>query len=89
MEEITNDSGTVLDSLVETRKVVELQADIKKLTKQKEQLKDSKANKLLAKSKSRVTKLESKVKLLKAENKKLSDKYVKLLEILLTKHTAT
>ena len=88
-EEIVNDSGPVLNSLMETQKTAELQSEVKKLTKQKEQLKDSKVNKLLAKSKSRVTKLESKVKLLKAENKKLSEKYVKLLETLLAKQTAT
>ena len=89
LENITHNSAPISDSLTQSRIAIELRAEIKKLTKQNEQLKDSKANKLLAKSKSRVTKLESKVKLLKAENKKLSDKYVKVLETLLAKHTAT
>ena len=89
LEDITEDSGPVLDSLVETRKTAELQLEIKMLTKQKEQLKESKVNKLLIKSKSRVTKLESKVRLLKTEKKKLYDKYIQLLESLVAKQTST
>ena len=85
LEEVINDSGPVLDSLLETQEIVELRAQIQKLIRQNEQLKDSKANRLLAKSKSRQAKLETKVKMLKTENKKLLEKYIKLLESLLPK----
>ena len=85
LEEIANDSGPGLDSLLETQEIAELRDQIQKLIRQNEQLKDSKANKLLAKSKSRQAKLEAKVKMLKTENKKLLEKYVKLLETLLPK----
>ena len=91
LEEIVNDSESVLDALLETREVAEgnlvakLRDQIKKLIRQVEQLKDSKANKQLAKLKVRQVKLESKVKMLKTENKKLLEKYVKLLETLLAK----
>ena len=82
-ERVVNDSGPVLDELIESQEVSELRDQIQKLIRQNEQLKDSKANKLLAKSKSRQAKLESKVKTLKTEKKELLEKYVKLLETLL------
>ena len=85
LEQVINDSGPVLDTLIQSQEVSELRDQIQKLLRQNEQLKDSKANKLLAKSKSRQTKLESKVKMLKTENKKLLEKYVQLLETLLAK----
>ena len=91
LEEIVNDSEPVLDALPESQQTTaedltaELRDEIQKLIRQVDQLKDSKVNKLLAKSKSRQKKLESKVKMLKTENKKLLEKYVKLLETLLVK----
>ena len=71
LEQVINDSGPVLDTLIQSQEVSELRDQIQKLLRQNEQLKDSKANKLLAKSRSRQTKLEAKVKMLKTENKKL------------------
>ena len=87
LEEVINDSGPVLDSLLETQEIVELRDQIQKLIEQNEQLKktSSKANRLLAKAKTRQEKLESKVKKLKAENKKLLEKLIKVLETLLPK----
>ena len=91
LEEIVNDSEPVLEALPKSQQTTaedltaELRDEIQKLIRQVDQLKDSKVNKLLAKSKSRQKKLESKVKMLKTENKKLLEKYVKLLETLLVK----
>ena len=53
LEQVINDSGPVLDDLIKSQEVSELRDQIQKLLRQNEQLKDSKANKLLAKSKSR------------------------------------
>ena len=83
LEEIINDSGPALNTPVETQEIVELRTQIQKLIRRVEQLKDSKANKLLAKSKSREVKLERKVKMLKTEKRQLLEKYVKVLETLL------